>query len=176
MAVGENFSRHFEASAVKIRLCTFYTFLITGVPTYCTWNFKPFRLKMKAWRRIFRSRPFLSLPSLEAKYDHAPFRLFSSLGSPRNARDFSRRSVPNGRRRGVFSDHPCSFGCQNQLCCAAHYYPTLLPVLSSIKSPHPPCLRPYHLEHTSSRPITEVKQGWAALVLGWVTAWEYAVL
>ena len=60
-----------------------------------------------------------------------------------------------------FFDHPCSFGCQNQLCCAcaAHYYPTLLPVLSSIKSPHPPCLRPYHLEHTSSRPITEVKQG-----------------
>ena len=25
-------------------------------------------------------------------------------------------------------------------------------------------------------PITEVKQHWAALVLGWVTAWEYAVL
>ena len=176
MAVGENFSRHFEASAVKIRLCTFYTCLITGVPTYCTWNFKPFRLKMKAWRRIFRSRPFLNLPSLEAKYDYAPFILFSSMGSPRNARDCSRRSVPNGRRGGVFFDHPCSFGCQNQLCCAAHYYPTLLPVLSSIKSPHPPCLRPYHLEHTSSRPITEVKQGWAVLVLGWVTAWEYTVL
>ena len=38
------------------------------------------------------------------------------------------------------------------------------------------CLRPYHLETTSSRPITEVKQGWAVLVLGWVTAWEYTVL
>ena len=37
------------------------------------------------------------------------------------------------------------------------------------------CLRPYHAENTSSRPITEVKQHWAALVLGWVTAWEYAV-
>ena len=36
--------------------------------------------------------------------------------------------------------------------------------------------RPYHVECTSSRPITEVKQHWAALVLGWVTAWEYAVL
>ena len=38
------------------------------------------------------------------------------------------------------------------------------------------CLGPYHVESTSSRPITEVKQHWAALVLGWVTAWEYAVL
>lgn len=37
------------------------------------------------------------------------------------------------------------------------------------------CLRPYQVENTSSRPITEVKQLWAALVLGWVTAWEYAV-
>ena len=42
---------------------------------------------------------------------------------------------------------------------AGHYDPTLLPVLSSVKFPHPPCLRPYHLEYTSSRPITEVKQG-----------------
>ena len=30
--------------------------------------------------------------------------------------------------------------------------------------------RPYHAECTSSRPITEVKQHWALLVLGWVTA------
>ena len=37
------------------------------------------------------------------------------------------------------------------------------------------CLRPYHFESTSSRPITDVKQHRAALVLGWVTAWEYAV-
>ncbi len=37
------------------------------------------------------------------------------------------------------------------------------------------CLGPYHVESTSSRPITEVKQHRAALVLGWVTAWEYAV-
>ena len=36
--------------------------------------------------------------------------------------------------------------------------------------------RPYHVEHTSSRPITEVKQHWAWLVLGWETAWEYRVL
>ena len=33
----------------------------------------------------------------------------------------------------------------------------------------------YHVEHTSSRLITEVKQHWAELVLGWVTAWEYSV-
>ena len=46
-----------------------------------------------------------------------------------------------------------------KISCAGHYYPTLLPVLSSIKFSHPPCLRPYHLEYTSSRPITEVKQG-----------------
>ena len=43
--------------------------------------------------------------------------------------------------------------------CAGHYFPTLSQVLSSIKFPHSPCLRPYHLEYTSSRPITEVKQG-----------------
>ena len=39
-----------------------------------------------------------------------------------------------------------------------------------------PRQRPYHVEHTSSRPITEVKQRRARLVLGWVTAWEYRVL
>ena len=38
------------------------------------------------------------------------------------------------------------------------------------------CLRPYHVENTGSRPITEVKQRRARLVLGWVTAWEYRVL
>jgi hypothetical protein len=43
-------------------------------------------------------------------------------------------------------------------------------------SGHFQCLRPYHVENTSSRPITEVKQHRAELVLGWVTAWEYSVL
>ena len=38
------------------------------------------------------------------------------------------------------------------------------------------CQRPYHVEHTSSRPITEVKQHWARIVLGWETAWELRVL
>ena len=37
------------------------------------------------------------------------------------------------------------------------------------------CLGPYHVECTGSRPITEVKQRRARLVLGWVTAWEYRV-
>ena len=37
-------------------------------------------------------------------------------------------------------------------------------------------LRPYYVEHTGSRPITEVKQRRAWLVLGWVTAWEHLVL
>ena len=37
------------------------------------------------------------------------------------------------------------------------------------------CLGPYHVESTSSRPITEVKQRWVVLVLGWVTAWEYTM-
>ena len=36
--------------------------------------------------------------------------------------------------------------------------------------------RPYHVECTASRPISEVKQRWAWLVLGWVTAWEHQVL
>ena len=35
--------------------------------------------------------------------------------------------------------------------------------------------RPYHVENTGSRPITEVKQRRARLVLGWVTAWEHRV-
>ena len=30
------------------------------------------------------------------------------------------------------------------------------------------CLQPYHVEYTSSRLITVVKQHWAELVLGWV--------
>ena len=38
------------------------------------------------------------------------------------------------------------------------------------------CQRPYHVEHTASRPISEVKQRWVWLVLGWVTAWEYQML
>ena len=37
-------------------------------------------------------------------------------------------------------------------------------------------LRPYHVEHTASRPICQVKQRWARLVLGWGTAWESRVL
>ena len=36
--------------------------------------------------------------------------------------------------------------------------------------------RPYHVESTGSRPITEVKQRRARLVLEWVTAWEPRVL
>ncbi|KAF6771993.1 hypothetical protein AHF37_09401 [Paragonimus kellicotti] len=36
--------------------------------------------------------------------------------------------------------------------------------------------RPYHVGNTGSRPITEVKQRWARLVLAWVTGWEYRVL
>ena len=43
------------------------------------------------------------------------------------------------------------------------------------KTNYKKCLRPYHVEYTSSRPITEVKQRRARLVLGWVTAWEYRV-
>ena len=39
-----------------------------------------------------------------------------------------------------------------------------------------PCQRPYHAEHTGSRPITEVKQHRASSVLGWETAWEHGVL
>ncbi len=38
------------------------------------------------------------------------------------------------------------------------------------------CQRPYHVEHTSSRPITEVEQHWARIVLRWETAWDLLVL
>ena len=44
-----------------------------------------------------------------------------------------------------------------------------------LQIPNPFVLRSYHVEHTGSRPITEVKQRRAWLVLGWVTAWEYQV-
>ena len=37
-------------------------------------------------------------------------------------------------------------------------------------------LRPYRAEHARSRLISEAKQRWAWLVLGWETAWEYQVL
>ena len=47
---------------------------------------------------------------------------------------------------------------------------------SNLKSSKGECLRPYHVENTSSRLIPEVKQRRAVLVLGRVTAWEYAVL
>ena len=48
--------------------------------------------------------------------------------------------------------------------------------LNKTRRTHPKnCLRPYHVENTGSRPITEVKQRRARLVLGWVTAWEYRV-
>ena len=36
--------------------------------------------------------------------------------------------------------------------------------------------RPYHVEYNASRPITEVKQRRAWLVLRWVTASEHHVL
>ncbi|CAG9540385.1 unnamed protein product [Cercopithifilaria johnstoni] len=38
------------------------------------------------------------------------------------------------------------------------------------------CLRPYHVESTTSRPICQVKQRWAWLVLGSETAWESQVI
>ena len=37
-------------------------------------------------------------------------------------------------------------------------------------------LRPYHVERTPSRPIWQVKQRWAGLVLGPEMAWEFPVL
>ena len=36
-------------------------------------------------------------------------------------------------------------------------------------------IRPYSVEYTRSRSISEVKQLQAGLVLGWVTAWEFPV-
>ena len=41
---------------------------------------------------------------------------------------------------------------------------------------HQSRLRPYRVEHTSSRPITAVKQRRARLVLAWVTSGESRVL
>ena len=37
-------------------------------------------------------------------------------------------------------------------------------------------LRPYYVEYTGSRPITEVKKRRARSVLEWETVWEYRVL
>ena len=41
---------------------------------------------------------------------------------------------------------------------------------------HTTCQRPYHVETTGSPPIFAVKQRWASLELGLVTAWEHHVL
>ena len=83
---------------------------------------------------------------------------------------------------GIFSSKPSS-GCKIQT-----RYPfktsvfrvltffSCLSFVTTLKICSVKCLRPYHVETTSSRPITEVKQRRAASVLGWVTAWEYAVL
>ena len=38
------------------------------------------------------------------------------------------------------------------------------------------CVRPHHVDNTPSRPIWQVKQRWAHLVLGSETAWESWVL
>ena len=45
------------------------------------------------------------------------------------------------------------------------YHPSQSTVLTSLKFTRRPCLQPYNLEYTSSRLITEVKQGRAVLVL-----------
>ena len=100
--------RNFEVYGGKIGLWTFYTFLIRGVRRYSRRNLRPFRLQTAPLGRFFRFRLFLNLPPLEAKSGYAPVILFSSLGSPHSGRDFSSRSVPNGRRGADFSDHPCN--------------------------------------------------------------------
>ena len=49
-------------------------------------------------------------------------------------------------------------------------------LLCVIDTVHQNRLGPYHVENASSRPITGVKQHGVVLVLGWVTAREYAML
>ena len=82
----------FTASRGKIRLCTFYTFFLGGVPRYCRRNLRPFRPQTAGLRRFFRFCRFLNLPPLEAKFDYAPSILFSSgveLDSTQNLRLFT---------------------------------------------------------------------------------------
>ena len=50
------------------------------------------------------------------------------------------------------------------------------PLFKEAKSHRALRQRPYHVERTASRPISEVKQRWVWLVLGWVTAWEHQML
>ena len=64
-----------------------------------------------------------------------------------------------------------------KLLCKINFPPpTLLQTLLKPNFDPSSRQRPYHVENTSSRPITEVKQRWARLVLGWMTAWEHRVL
>ena len=67
---------------------------------------------------------------------------------------------------------------QSQSCCSPSLHRVWHGQFSDLSLPNSisPRQRPYHVERTSSRPITEVKQHWAWLVLGWVTAWEHQVL
>ncbi len=70
-----------------------------------------------------------------------------------------------------------AFG-ENNFLLAVQKQETVLvtPVACEAFSAQNQCLRPHLAQHTSSRPITEVKQPRAWLVLGWVTTWEYRVL
>ena len=71
----------------------------------------------------------------------------------------------------IFAPKSCLFGgirVQNALKMTFSFKKS---VIVSFK-----CQRPYHIEHTSSRLITEVKQCWVQSVLGWVTAWEHWML
>ena len=55
--------------------------------------------------------------------------------------------------------------------CSAHTYTLFFHTVANRNNRQ----RPYHVEYTGSRPITEVKQRRARIVLGWVTAWEHRV-
>ena len=73
---------------------------------------------------------------------------------------------------------PCTDAkwCAHAYCHFLWVLCTTVQAFKSLVKAVVPRLRPYHVENTSSRPITEVKQRRARLVLGWVTAWEYRVL
>ena len=58
-------------------------------------------------------------------------------------------------------------------CCCVHLSETFLPRQVNVPNA---CEMYWQKKRTSSRPITEVKQHWARIVLGWETAWELQVL
>ena len=77
-------------------------------------------------------------------------------------------STPNDTRKHV----SCMYQCLQRIIAER----PLKNQIQNFRSAAIAFVRPYHVEKTGSRPITEVKQRQAWLEFRWVTAWEHHVI